>query len=183
MAASPLPTLRVAPSAAALALLATAAQGAQQPAPSLAGLATVAQVQAVLAAMPTPCAAVPAADTLAGSLGTAAPCTPRQDASRPTVVQAANVVTDPSGNWSVTWAKPFASPSPTVAPLPVNTGTLPVLCNVGSRSATTASGRCWQANTATLGGTLAAIVGAVVNSFQNGAANMLVSVIAREPTQ
>ncbi len=151
--------------------------------PNLAAYATVASLQAVQAAMPAPCVATPLPDTLLGALGSGTPCSPRQDTARPTVVQAENVVTDASGNWSVTWAKPFVLPVPAVNPLPVNIGTLPILCNVQTRSTTGATGRCWQANTNTLPGTVTALAGLVLNAFQSGAANAAVMVIAREVTQ
>jgi len=130
--------------------------------------------------MPQPCGAVPSADTLNGSVGSAN-CYVPKDASRPTAVQAANVQTSASdGSWSVTWARPFVSPSPIVLPIPVNTGSLPLVCNVVSRSATGATGKCWQSTTTTLAGTL---LGLVVNPFGTAAASAAVMVIGREPTQ
>ncbi len=178
---------RLLPALAAALCIASVAWGAQ-PAfctspPNLAAYATVASLQALATTMPAPCVATPLPDTLLGALGSGTPCSPRQDTARPTVVQAANVITDASGNWSVTWAKPFVSPVPAVNPLPVNTGTLPILCNVQTRSTTGATGRCWQANTTTLPGTLTALTGLVLNAFQSGAANAAVMVIAREVTQ
>ena len=132
--------------------------------------------------VPQPCGVVPTADTLMGSAGTAG-CYVPKDASRPTSVQAANVSTDGTGAWSVTWARAFASPAPVVNPLPVNTGTLPILCNVAARSATSASGKCWQSTSTTLPGTLAALVGLLISPFAAPASNAAVMVIAREPTQ
>ena len=122
--------------------------------PNLSAYATAAQV-------PEPCGAVPSADTLMGSTGSAG-CYVPKDASRPTSVQAANVMTDGSGAWSVTWARSFTSSAPVVNPLPVNAGTLPILCNVAARSATSASGKCWQSTSTTLPGTLAALVGLLI---------------------
>lgn len=163
-----------------LCLLAGAAAGAvffpPAAAPDLSGYALQSQI-------PTPCATAPLPDTLQGAVGSGTPCTLRSDAARPTVVQAANVTTDAAGAWSVTWAKGFASATPVVNPLPVNTGALPVMCNVQARTATAASGKCWQANTNTLPGTLAALGGLVLNVFAAGAGNVPVMVIAREPTQ
>lgn len=131
---------------------------------------------------PTPCDAIPSPDTLTGSTG-AIPCYTPRDASRPTAVQAANVTTDSSGAWSVTWARPFTSSNPVVNPLPVNTGALPILCNVASRSGTGASGKCWQSTSTTLPGTLATLVGLVVSPFAAPASNASVMVLGREPTQ
>ncbi|AWV18806.1 hypothetical protein A3862_27390 [Methylobacterium sp. XJLW] len=129
---------------------------------------------------PVPCGAVPAMDTLNGSPGSTNCFVPR-DATRPTAVQAANVITSASdGSWSVTWGRSFVSPTPVVLPIPINTGSLPLVCNVVSRSATGATGKCWQSTTTTLGGTL---VGLLVNPFGSPAASAAVMVIGREPTQ
>lgn len=132
--------------------------------------------------MPGPCGTIPAPDTLLGSPGSSTCYTPN-DATRPTVVQAANVVTDSSGNWSVTWARPFASAMPIVNPLPVNTGSLPILCNVVTRSASSASGKCWQSTANTLPSALASLAGMVINPFGTMAASAGVMIIGREPTQ
>lgn len=141
--------------------------------PDLAAYATTAQ-------MPVPCGVVPTADTLLGSPGTAG-CYVPKDASRPTSVQAANVITSVTdGSWSVTWARTFVSVAPVIIPIPVNTGTLPLVCNVVSRSATGATGKCWQSTTTTLSGTL---LGLLVNPFGSPAASAAVMVIGREPTQ
>lgn len=136
----------------------------------------------IQAQVPAPCGAVPGADTLLGTVGSATCYVPR-DATRPTSVQGANVVTDASGTWSVTWARPFASSAPVVNPLPVNTGSLPILCNVTGRTGSYATGRCWQATTMTLPGVATALLGLVLNPFGTAAASAPVMVIAREPTQ
>jgi hypothetical protein len=130
----------------------------------------------------TPCSTVPAPDTLNGTKGSTN-CFIPGDATRPTAVQAANVTTDASGNWSVAFARPFTSSTPIIVPLPVNTGSLPMLCNVATRSSSGATGKCWQSNTTTLPGTLAGLAGMLVNPFSMGAANVPVTVIGREPTQ
>jgi hypothetical protein len=128
----------------------------------------------------SPCDSAPSADTLLGTPGSAG-CYVPKDATRPTSVQAANVVTSATdGSWSVTWARPFASSSPVVLPIPVNTGSLPLVCNVISRSASTATGKCWQSTTTTLSGTL---VGLLVNPFGSPAASAAVMIVGREPTQ
>lgn len=131
---------------------------------------------------PPPYSGVPAGDTLNGSVG-AAPCYVSRDATRPTAVQAANITTDATGAWSVTWARPFVSSAPVVNPLPVNTGSLPILCNVAARSGASASGKCWQSTATTLPATIAAVLGLVVSPFGTPASNAAVMVIAREPTQ
>lgn len=128
------------------------------------------------------CGGVPPADTLLGQAGSMA-CYVRGDAARPTVVQAANVTTDASGNWSVTWAKPWSSANPVVVPLPQNSGSMPIVCNWSTRSATAASGKCWQALPMTLPATATALLGLVLNPFDNAAAGITITVIARETTQ
>lgn len=129
-----------------------------------------------------PCGAPPPGDTLMGTPGMA-DCFVPGDATRPTVVQAANVRADTSGNWSVTWGRAFNSAVPMVLPLPINTAQLPIQCNVTARSASSATGRCWQSTTTTLPGTLTSLAGLVVSPFGTAAANAEVMVIGREPTQ
>ena len=146
---------------------------APAPAPDLSGFATKDEVAA---SAPQPCAAVPSADTLMGSAGSANCYVPR-DASRPTVVQAATVTTSADGVWSVTFGRAFSSSTPIVLVLPVNTAANPGVCNVSARSATGASGRCWQSSGITVG-----LVGSIINVFSS-AGSMAVMVIAREPTQ
>ena len=115
-----------------------------------------------------------------GSAGSAN-CYVPKDASRPTAVQAANVQTNASdGSWSVTWGRSFVSATPVILPIPINTGAMPLVCNVVTRSATAATGKCWQSTTTTLGGTL---LGLLVNPFGSAAGSASVMVIGREPTQ
>lgn len=147
---------------------------------SLTAPATKADLATLQGLMPAPCGAVPSPDTLNGSAG-AATCYVPKDASRPTAVQAANVTTSATdGSWSVTWARSFVSLAPVIIPIPVNAGSLPLVCNVVSRSATAAAGKCWQSTTTTLSGTL---LGLLVNPFGSPAASAAVMVIGREPTQ
>lgn len=129
-----------------------------------------------------PCPSAPPGDTLNGTAGSEG-CYVPGDATRPTAVQAANVTTDANGNWTVTWKRPFNSAVPMVLPVPINTGSLPMACNVATRSASGATGKCWQSTTNTLPGTLTGLGGLVVNPFATGAANAAVQVIGREPTQ
>ncbi len=73
--------------------------------------------------------------------------------------------------------------SPVVNPLPVNTGSLPILCNVAARSGSSASGKCWQSTATTLPATIASVLGLVVSPFGTPASSASVMVNAREPTQ
>lgn len=128
--------------------------------------------------LPLPCSTTLPADTLNGAVGSGAPCAPRVDSARPTVVQAANTTTDASGNFTITWAKSFVSASPIIIPVLVNsTATNPGACNVTTRSATTVTGKCWMSGSVTV-----SILGAVVNVF-NPITSAPVMVIGREPTQ
>lgn len=131
---------------------------------------------------PVPCDAPPAADTLLGTPGNT-PCYTPRDGTRPTPVQAANVTTGADGSWSVTWARSFATATPVINPLPVNTGTLPILCNVAARSAAAASGKCWQSTATTIPATVTAVLGLLVSPFGTPASNAAVMVVARDPTQ
>ncbi|UMY16660.1 hypothetical protein MMB17_18535 [Methylobacterium organophilum] len=135
-----------------------------------------AQNSVIQSQVPSPCASVPTSDTLMGTVGSANCYVPR-DASRPTVVQAGNVQTSVDGSWSVTWARPFSSSSPIVIALPVNGSTSPATCNVALRTASGASGRCWQSSAVNL-----AAVNTIVTIFAT-APTISLMVIAREPTQ
>lgn len=108
---------------------------------------------------------------------------PLSQADLSATVQAANVTSDASGKWSVTWARPFKSGAPVVMPLPINANALPIVCNVAIRTAAGASGQCWQSSGTTLGTTLTAIAGTVVNPFAQPAANAAIMVVGRDPTQ
>lgn len=143
--------------------------------PSLDGYALLSQV-------PQPCPDAPVADTLTGTVGSSAPCAHRADAARPTSVQAAIVTTDTTGNWTVTWAKPFASATPYINPQAINTGIQPYICNVASSTTTTASGKCWQTVTMTLPSVTTSLLGLVLNPT-GAAASIQVRIAAREATQ
>lgn len=119
----------------------------------------------------------------AQSLTTGYLIAPLSQADLSAAVQAANVTSNATGSWSVAWAKPFKSAAPIVMPLPINPGSLPIICNVASRTATTASGQCWQSNSTALGTTLTAIAGTLVNPFAQPAANAAIMVVGRDPTQ
>lgn len=92
-------------------------------------------------------------------------------------VQGANVVTDASGNWSVPFKTPFVSSEPIVHAFPINGATNPGVCNVATRTASSASGKCWLA-----AGVTVSVLGSVVNVF-SAAGNIPVMVNGREPTQ
>lgn len=138
-------------------------------------------VYARLTDVPQPAASVPPSDTLMGGSG-AAVTYQRSDAARPTVVQAANVLTDAGGNWAVTFAKQFTSSSPIVtAKAVVASGNLPVDCETATRSSSGASGWCRQASTALISLGLLPLTINVFSTQPN--TNTPVMIIAREPTQ
>jgi hypothetical protein len=103
---------------------------------------SAAQVQALV---PQPASTVPQTEAVGGAVG-AATNYMRADAKIPRITRAAMVVTDVSGNWTVTWSTALLA-TPAVLPVPVNTGAQPIVCNVSAASATGASGRCWLART------------------------------------
>lgn len=94
--------------------------------------------------LPQASAMVPPTDTLTGAVG-ASTAYMRADAPRPTISQRTTITTDASGNWTVTWAKAFNSSTPAVLAIPLNSAAAaPVICNITTRNATTATGKCWQ---------------------------------------
>lgn len=135
------------------------------------------QVQAVL---PQPSSATPQNEQVGGASG-ASVAYMRADAKIPRITRAATVVTDVSGNWSVTWGTPLMA-TPAVLPVPVNTGTQPVVCNVSTATATGATGRCWLART--LPATLTLLTALIsFDIFGAGASAISVQVLAIPPTQ
>lgn len=105
----------------------------------------------------------------------------REDHTHPRITRAAVVTTDSAGAWSVTWSTPVAT-SPAVLPVPVNATTQPVVCNVATRTATGATGRCWLART--LPATLTVITSLVsYDIFGAPASGLSVQVFAIPLTQ
>lgn len=97
--------------------------------------------------------------TAAGTLGCSNPLNK--------IVQAATVNTDASGNWSVTWALPFATATPSISVDPITT-----------RSATAAAGRCFQNSLVFL-----SLLGINISAAPVNYATSSVSILARESTQ
>lgn len=138
---------------------------------------------AVTASIPQPTVIVPAQPLGTGSTGTAGFYTP-PDASPRLVFQGTNVVTDSSGNWTVSWATSYVSSSPLVLAKAVVSSTFnTITCEVSARSSSTASGWCRQA-TPTLLNLSIVTTGLTLNPFANlPATGTAVMVFSREPTQ
>lgn len=155
---------------------------AADPTQTLATQAFVTSATASLApisAIPTPLAAVPPGPNGAGAVGSGLSYVPGNAAQKQTV-QRTTVVTDASGNWSVTWNTAFVSSSPVINPQPINaTPTNPIACNTTSRSATAAAGKCWTGATNTN-----ALLSLVISLAPTATpANTSIMVIGAEPTQ
>jgi hypothetical protein len=102
----------------------------------------------------------------------------------PVLVQATNVLTDASGNWSVTWNTSFQSNTPfTIARAVVTSTNNPISCEVMTRANNGASGWCRQSSPIVLDTTIIA-AGLTLNPFTNlPATNTAVMVIGRDTTQ
>lgn len=109
----------------------------------------------------------------------------QQGASNPPIlVQAANVTSDASGNWSVTWATNFQNNNPIVSARAVlaSPGN-PISCEVAARSASSVSGWCRQSSPALLNLSIIT-AGLTLNPFANlPATGTAVMVIGRDTTQ
>lgn len=140
-------------------------------------LATKAEVQA---SMCPPGDVVPQSEAVTADAGNAGTCL-RSNARLPRITRAGMTTTDTNGGWSITWAKALPGAAVTL-PLPMNTGTQPIICNVATSTATGATGRCWVARA--LPATLLTL-GALVAFDPNGApaSNLQVQVLAIPVTQ
>lgn len=140
-------------------------------------LATKAEV----AELCPPGSTMPQAEALTAAAGTASTCL-RSDARLPRITRAGLAApTDSGGNWAITWSTPLPA-APVTLPLPINTGTQPMVCNVTTSTATGATGRCWLART--LPATLLTLT-ALVSFDPNGApaSGITVQVLAIPVTQ
>lgn len=143
-------------------------------------LATKAEVQAIQAAQPQPAASTPPSEMLGGQTGSQTRYA-REDHTHPRITRAAVVTTDSSGGWTVTWSSPVTTP-PVVLPVPVNSSTQPIVCNVATRTTTAATGRCWLART--LPATLTLLTNLVsFDLFGAAATGIQVQVLAIPVTQ
>lgn len=143
-------------------------------------VATKTDLAAVQAQIPTPAAVVPPSEMVGGSVGTAGTYRPA-DSANPRITRAGITSTDTQGAWSIAFAAPLMA-TPVVLPVPVNTGTQPIVCNVATRSATGATGKCWLART--LPAALVSLTSLVsYDLFGAPASGIQVQIIAIPPTQ
>lgn len=143
-------------------------------------LATKAEVQTVQASICPPGTVAPRSEAVQAAAGTASTCL-RSDATLPRITRAGMTTTDSNGGWAITWQTAMPA-APVTLPLPMNSGTQPIVCNVSSTTATGAAGRCWLART--LPSTLLSLT-ALISFDPNGApaANLQVQVLAIPTTQ
>lgn len=140
-------------------------------------------ISAVQANIPPVCSTVPAADTLLGTNGTASACTPKQDNTRPTAVQAGNTTLLADCTFSITFTRAFTSATPFVyAAVVDNTGTQ-MPCKIKTRSTTGATGVCNPAQSTALTTAIIALGLNVVPFATVCTAGTVVTFVGREPTQ
>lgn len=134
----------------------------------------------ILAVMPTPFTSVPLGPSAGGVAGSGLFYVPGNAAQRQSV-QKFRAQTLSDGTWSVTWSTPFQSSAPIVSTNPLNPNGAtngPVVCNVFTAVAATATGRCWQ------NGSLLTVLGlTVLGAPITPATGMTIMVTGSEPTQ
>jgi hypothetical protein len=130
---------------------------------------------------PLPASAIPATEAIGGAIGSEWDHYATANHQHPRITRAAIVTTDASGNWSVTWATALLS-VPAVITLPVNSGSQPVICNVLTRTTTSATGKCWNGQTTLLSLSIVT-TGLTLNAFTNPAAGTSIQVVALPLTQ
>lgn len=135
----------------------------------------------IMAAMPTPFTGVPLGPNGAGVTASNNQFIPSDAAQRQGVMRT-TLLTDASGNWSVTWANSFAfvSTTPTVVVEAGNpAGSNTITCNWRTRTQTGASGFCLQTATAAI-----SLLGITITvAPTTPATGTPISVIMAEPTQ
>ncbi|MCP3735630.1 hypothetical protein M9979_12175 [Sphingomonas sp. RP10(2022)] len=144
-------------------------------------LASKAELATVQSSLCPPGTVAPQTEAVAAAAGSASTCL-RSDARLPRITRAGMAPPTPStGDWAITWSSPLPSP-PVTLPIPMNTGTQPIVCNVTSSTTTGASGRCWLART--LPATILTLT-ALLSFDPNGApaAGITVQVLAIPTTQ
>lgn len=133
----------------------------------------------VQATIPTALGTIPLGPNANGSIGSAGTYIPG-NATQPQTVQRTTVTTDASGNWTVTFSPGFQSATPSVNAIPLNNSTtVPIVCNVATRSQTTQTGHCWQIASQTV-----ALISLTISLAPTAApAAIPVMIVGAEPTQ
>lgn len=163
-----------------IALLIAQAVIAQAPADT-SQLATKTELATVQASVCPPGTVAPHTEAVAATAGSSSTCL-RSDARLPRITRAGMAnATDTNGTWAITWSTPLPA-APVTLPIPMNTGTQPIVCNVSSSTTTGAAGRCWLART--LPATILTLT-ALLSFDPNGAppAGIAVQVLAIPTTQ
>ena len=148
----------------------------------LSNLATKGDVQAATASACPAGSTVPPAEAVGGSAGSASTCL-RSDAKLPRITRAGVVVTDSSGNYTITWSTPLPA-APVTLPIPMipTGGTQPIICLPSTSTTTGATGRCWYARQ--LPSTLVVLTNLIsYDVFGASASTITVQVLAIPVTQ
>lgn len=139
---------------------------------------SMAQVQAII---PQPANVTPPSESTTPAVGAQSMRYALEDHVHQRISRAAVVTTDSNGAWTVTWS-PALPAAPAVLPIAVNAGTQPIICNVTTRTTTTAAGKCWLAQNTVLSLGLVT-AGLTLLPFANAAASTSVQVFAIPTTQ
>jgi len=146
-------------------------------------LGSTADPVAVQAAIPPVCSTAPAKDTLNGSVGTAAGCTPLSDNTRPTAVQAGNTTLLANCTFTITFSRAFTSAVPFVYAAVVDSSGNQMPCKIQTRSAQTETGVCAPAQSTALSLSIVT-TGLTLTPFGTTCtAGTPVMFVGREPTQ
>ncbi|WP_311271074.1 hypothetical protein [Sphingobium sp. WCS2017Hpa-17] len=153
-------------------------------------LATKSEVQAASsaasaaqAAIPPACPVAPSGDTLNGTIGSGVNCTPKQDSTRPTSVQAGNTTLAANCTFSVSLARAFTSTSPFAYAAVVDTANNQMPCKIQTRSATAFTGICNAAQNTVLSLSVVTTGLTLLPFGTTCTAGTAVMWVAREPTQ
>ena len=144
---------------------------------------TTSALSAVQATIPPACATAPSGDTLNGSVGSGAACTPKQDSTRPTAVQAGNTTLLANCSFAITFARAFTSSTPFVYAAVVDTGSNQMPCKIQTRSSTGATGVCNGAQSTVLSLSIVTSGLTVLPFGTSCTAGTPVMFVGREPSQ
>jgi hypothetical protein len=148
-------------------------------------LATAAQLasKADASAIPPVCSTPPSADTLNGTAGSGAQCTPRGDNTRPTAVQAGNTTLAADCTFTVTFARSFTSATPFVYAAVVDTAGNQMPCKTKTRSSAGFTGVCQGSQNTVLSLSIVTSGLTLLPFGTTCTAGTPVMFVGREPTQ